>query len=298
MKSSGGSNLSIADVKKLQQGCPNVIFHYSFTLFGKTVSTTDAKIEYVNKTIGNAGEAKIREALDILTACTYFKLDTCGLSNEVLAKIRDDYPRTEVVWRIVQPNKTWRSWLTDTDTLRAVYGIDDTNSGQFKYLTKVKYMDLGHNTSMKDLSFCAYMPDLEIAILSGSPIKDLTPLGNCKKLEFLEIAWCGNVKDVSPLAGCDSLKYLNVSHTVVKDFTALTHLKLEMLCYVNSGNRAGLTADYWAEVQAMFPTCWITYNPLKDNNATPYGIGWRYKESGGYTPIYRKCRDVFGYDNM
>ena len=298
MKSSGGSNLSIADVKKLQQGCPNVIFHYSFTLFGKTVSTTDAKIEYVNKTIGNAGEAKIREALDILTACTYFKLDTCGLSNEVLAKIRDDYPRTEVVWRIVQPNKTWRSWLTDTDTLRAVYGIDDTNSGQFKYLTKVKYMDLGHNTSMKDLSFCAYMPDLEIAILSGSPIKDLTPLGNCKKLEFLEIAWCGNVKDVSPLAGCDSLKYLNVSHTVVKDFTALKHLKLEMLCYVNSGNRAGLTADYWAEVQAMFPTCWITYNPLKDNNATPYGIGWRYKESGGYTPIYRKCRDVFGYDNM
>ena len=298
MKSSGGSNLSIADVKKLQQSCPNVIFHYSFTLFGKTVSTTDAKIEYVNKSIGNAGEAKIREALDILTACTYFKLDTCGLSNEVLASIRDDYPKTKVVWRIVQPNKTWRSWLTDTDTLRAVYGIDDSNSGQFKYLTEVKYMDLGHNTSMKDLSFCAYMPNLEIAILSGSPIKDLTPLGNCKKLEFLEIAWCGNVKDVSPLAGCDSLKYLNVSHTVVKDFTSLKHLKLEMLCYVNSGNRAGLTADYWAEVQAMFPSCWITYNPLKDNNATPYGIGWRYKESGGYTPIYRKCRDVFGYDNM
>lgn len=298
MKSSGGSNLSIADVKKLQQSCPNVIFHYSFTLYGKTVSTTDAKIEFVNTTIGNGGEAKIREALDILTACTYFKLDSCGMSNEVVAGIRDSYPNTEVVWRITQPNKTWRSWLTDTDTLRAVYGIDDTNSGQFKYLTKVKYMDLGHNTSMVDLSFCAYMPQLEIAILSGSPIKNLTPLGNCKKLEFLEIAWCGNVRDVSPLAGCDSLKYLNVSHTVVKDFTALKHLKLEMLCYVNSGNRVGLTADYWAEVQNMFPNCWITYNPLYDNNATPYGIGWRYKESGGYTPIYRKCRDVFGYDNM
>ena len=298
MKSSGGSNLSIADVKNLQEACPNVIFHYSFTLFGKTVSTTDAKIEFVNQSIGNSGEAKIREALDILTGCTYFKLDTCGLSNEVLAKIRDDYPRTEVVWRIVQPNKTWRSWLTDTDTLRAVYGIDDTNSDQFKYLTKVKYMDLGHNTSMVDLSFCAYMPDLEIAILSGSPIKDLTPLSNCKKLEFLEIAWCGHVRDVSPLAGCDSLKYLNVSHSLVKDFSSLKNLKLEMLCYVNSGNRVGLTEDYWKEVQAMFPNCWITYLPLKDNNASPYGIGWRYKESGGYTPIYRKCRDVFGYDNM
>ena len=298
MKSSGGSNLSIADVKKLQQSCPDVIFHYSFTLYGKTVSTTDAKIEYVNVSIGDSGEAKIREALDILSACTYFKLDTCGLSNEVLAKIRDDYPNTKVVWRIVQPNKTWRSWLTDTDTLRAVYGIDDTNSDQFKYLTEVKYMDLGHNTSMVDLSFCAYMPNLEIAILSGSPIKDLTPLSNCKKLEFLEIAWCGYVKDVSPLAGCDSLKYLNVGHTQVKDFSSLQHLKLELLSYVNSGNRVGLTEDYWAEVQAMFPTCLITYSPLYDNNATPYGVGWRYKSTGGYTTIYRKVRDVFGYDNM
>lgn len=297
MKSSGGSNLSIADVKKLQQSCPNVIFHYSFTLYGKTVSTTDAKIEFVNTTIGNAGEAKIREALDILTACTYFKLDSCGMSNQVVASIRDSYPNTEVVWRIVQPNKNWRSWLTDTDTLRAVYGIDDSNSGQFKYLTKVKYMDLGHNTSMVDLSFCAYMPQLEIAILSGSPIKNVTPLANCKKLEFLEIAWCGHLKDISPLAGCDSLKYLNISHTAVKDVSALKGLKLELLSYVNSG-RMGLTADYWVEVQNMFPSCLITFNPLNDSNATPYGVGWRYKESGGYTPIYRKVRDVFGYDNM
>ena len=303
MKSSGGSNLSIADVKKLQQSCPNVIFHYSFTLFGKTVSTTDAKIEFVNQSIGNSGEGKIREALDILTGCTYFKLDTCGLSNEVLAEIRDDYPRTKVVWRIVQPNKTWRSWLTDTDTLRAVYGIDDSNSGQFKYLTEVKYMDLGHNTSMVDLSFCAYMPNLEIAILSGSPIKNLTPLSNCKKLEFLEIAWCGHVKDISPLAGCDSLKYLNVGHTQVTDFTALKDLKLELLSCVNSGrlkdkNGEKISVKFWNSVQEMFPSCLITYDPLNDSNASPYGVGWRYKKEGGYTPIYRKCRDVFGYDNM
>jgi Leucine-rich repeat (LRR) protein len=298
MKSSGGSNLSISDVKKLQTACPNVIFHYSFTLFDKTVSTTDAKVEFVNKSIGNGGESKIREALDILSACTYFKLDNCGLDYEVLAKIRDDYPNTKVVWRIYQPNKTSRSWLTDTEVLRAVYHVNDSNSHLFKYLTEVKYMDLGHNTSMVDLSFCAYMPNLEIAILSGAPIKDLTPLSNCKKLEFLEIAWCGHVKDISPLAGCDSLKHLNVSHTQVKDFTALKHLKLEMLCYVNSGNRAGLTAEYWAGVQAMFPDCWITYNPLRDNEANPYSVGWRLKSTGGYTPIYRKVRDVFGYDEI
>ena len=297
MNSNGKSNLSISDVKKLQQANPNVIFHYSFTLYGKTVCTTDEKVEFKNVSMGNSGESTIRDALDILTGCRYFKLDNCGFSNEVVAKIRDDYPRTEVVWRIYQTNKN-RSWLTDTEVLRAVYGVNDKNSGVFKYCTKTKYMDFGHNTEMVDLSFLAYMPDLEIAILSGSPITDLSPLANCKKLEWLEVAWCGYVKDVSPLASCESLKYLNLAHARVKDLSPLFGLKLEMLSYVNSGNRSGLTAEYWQTVQEALPNCWLTYNPLKDNEANPYGTGWRYKTTGGYTAAYRKVRDVFGYDEI
>lgn len=295
MRPDGTTAFSVADVKKLQTACPGVTFHYSFDLFGKTVSTTDKTIEYVDVSIGDQGEAQIRAALDILTNCTYFKLDGCGLSNAVLARIRDDYPDTEVVWRIY----VWqRSWLTDTEVLRAVYHVDDSNSGPFKYLTKVKYMDLGHNTEMVDISFCAYMPDLELAILSGAPIRDLTPLSGCKKLGFLELAWCGYVTDISPLAGCDRLKYLNVGHCRVEDFSCLQHLDLQMLSYVNSGSRVGFTEYDWEQIQAMFPTCWITYNPLVDNEATPYSKGWRYTEAGGYTPIYRKARDVFGYDAM
>ena len=295
MKPDGTTNFSISDVKQLQQSFPSVTFHYTFQLFGKTVSTTDQRIEYVGTSIGDQGEPQLRAALDILDNCTYFKLDGCGLSNGVLAKLRDDYPNTEIVWRIY----VWkRSWLTDTEVLRAVYHVDDSNSYPFRYLTKVKYMDLGHNTDMVDISFCAYMPDLEIAILSGAPIKDLSPLSNCRKLEFLELAWCGHITDVSPLAGCTQLKYLNVGHSRVKDFSSLTGLDLKMLSYVNSSNRVGFTEYHWTEIQAQFPTCWITFNPLADNEATPYSKGWRYTEAGGYTPIYRKARDVFGYDSM
>jgi len=291
----GSNNLSIADVKKLQTANPNVVFHYSFKLFGKTVSTTDEKIEFVKASINNKGESKIREALDILKGCRYFKLDNCGLTNSVLAGIRDDYPNVKLVWRIFQTNQN-RSWLTDTEVLRAVYGVNDKNSGVFKYCTDVKYMDFGHNTDMVDISFMAYMPNLEIAILSGSPIKDLTPLSNCKKLQFLEIAWCGHVTSIAPLAQCDSLRYLNLGHTKVKDMSPLYNLNMEMLSFVNSGNRLNYTEAHWEEIQASMPTCWITFLPLFDNNASPYGVGWRYKAAGGYTEIYRKVRDVFGYD--
>lgn len=293
LMNSGKSSLAIADVKKLQDALPNVVFHYSFELFGKTVSTTDQRIEYVKKSIGDKGEAKIREALDILDGCTYFLLDDCGLSNEILADIRSDYPETKVVWRIYQPNKPSRSWLTDTEILRAVYHVNDSNSHLFQYLTEVKYMDLGHNTEMVDISFVAHMPNLEIAILSGAPIKDVSPLANCKKLEFLELAWCGHLSDISPLAGCDGLRYLNVGQTKVKDLSPLKNLDLLMLSHVTSG-KMGITAADWQTVQAQHPDCWITsyYN----EEGYPYGSGWRYKKSGGFTDIYRKVRDVFDYD--
>ena len=287
------SDIPVATVKEFRAATGATI-HYEFQLFGKTVSTADERIEFIQQDIGNQGEQALRDALDILN-CKYLLLDDCGLDNEILASIRADYPETEVVWRI----HVWkRSWLTDTEVLRAVYHVDDSNSAPFQYLTKVKYMDLGHNTEMVDISFCAFMPDLEIAILSGAPIVDLTPLKNCKKLEFLELAWCGLLKDITPLAHCDGLKYLNLGHTDVDDLTPLAGLGLEMLSFVNSGNKVGFTEADWQQIQAMLPDCWITYTPLKDSGATPYSKGWRYKQDGGYTPIYRKVRDVFGYDDM
>lgn len=289
----GMSSLSIADVKKLQDALPKVVFHYSFELFGKTVSTTDERIEYVKKSLGDKDEAKIREALDILDGCTYFLLDDCGISNSVLADIRSDYPNTKVVWRIHQYNKG-RSWLTDTKVLRAVYGINDDNSYVLRYLNEVKYMDLGHNTEMVDISFCAYMPDLEIAILSGAPIKDVSPLANCKKLEFLELAWCGHITDISALAGCTGLRHLNLGQTKVKDLSPLKNLDLLMLSHVTSGTMGITTAD-WQAFQAQHPDCWIT---SYHKDGYPYSTGWRFKTSGGYTEIYRKVRDVFGYDEI
>lgn len=305
------NSLSKADVKKLQKAAPNVLFDYSFTLYGKTLSTLNKTVSYVNVSIGDAGAPAIREALDVLTKCTQFKLDNCKLSNEVLADIRDDYAsRTEIVWRIFHyyPNNPGttkeRSWLTNTTVLRAVYHVDDTNSHLFKYLTKVKYVDLGHNTSMVDVSFLGYMPDLELAILSGSPVKDLSPLVNCKKLEFLELAWCGQLTNIAPLAQCTSLKQLNLSFTRVSDLAPIRNLSMELLCYINSGKYPGLTTTYWSQVRSWLPDCWITCDPMDAYNAdgssaSPYGVGWRYKANwAGYTDCYRKVRVVFNLDAL
>ncbi len=283
MDSAGKSRLSIEDVKTLQSNAPGTQFHYTFDLFGKTVSTTDDRIEFVNEPIGS-GEAELRSALDILKDCAYLLLDGCGFDNEVLAKLRADYPNTEVVWRI---HVRQQSWLTDTHTIRAVDLGDNSSFEPLKYCTKVKYIDLSKNPGLTDISFLANMPDLEIVILSGSYTDDLTPLANAGNLVFLELAHCGNITDVTPLADCGKLANINLSYTKVTDLSPLYELPLERLYAVMSD----IQPSHWEKIQQLHPDCAIRFDGEQS-----YGTGWRYKKNGAYTEIYQWVREVFSLD--
>lgn len=76
--------------------------------------------------------------------------------------------------------------------------------------TKVKYLDLGHNEVISDISFVKSMPELEVFIIAMNPVSDLTPLASCPKLEYLELNTTA-VADLSPLANATALRHLNIS---------------------------------------------------------------------------------------
>lgn len=290
MDAYGQSQLSLADVKLLQENAPNTIFHYAFELFGKTVATTDERIEFVKEDIGSEGVEELRNALDILQGCQYLLLDSCGIDNETMAAIREDYRgRTKVVWRVWFGVTDRYTFLTDTDTIRAVYNVTDDTCGPMKYCEDVKYMDLGHNTELTDTSFITPMTQLEIVILSGSPITDLTPFADHDQLVFLELAHCGYLKDVTPLKSCDNLANINLSYTKVDDISSLYELPLEQLCAVKSK----IMWKDWQAIIDLHPDCAIRYDGTQ-----PYGTGWRYKKSGAYTDIYKRVREVFQLDEV
>lgn len=287
MGEDGVSWLDMTDVKILMDAAPHISYGYTFELFGQTISVDAQRVEYVNVKIGNEGVEQIRQALDILPNCTYFLLDTCNIDNEVMAQLRDDYPDCKIVWRVWYGKQ---NDLTDEETIRHVYGLKDSNCENLKYFVDCKYMDLGHNTELSDFSFVAYMPELEIVIASGAPLTDLTPFSNCHKLLFLELAYCNKLEDLSPLAELDSLKYLNISFTAVTDLTPIMGLDLEKLSCL--GGTVG--EDQREAYLEKHPECLLTYKGKQ-----PYGYGWRYDDNGyTYSAIYRRIRDIFGYDNM
>ncbi len=287
--------LDIKDVAKLQYANPNAFFDYTFSLFGKTLTTAESEVEFVKADIGNEGEQQIREALDILDNCERFVLDNCGIDYEILASIRDDYRgKTKVVWRVYYGTKNRYNSMTDDDTLRAVYNVTDDTCGPMKYCEDVVYMDIGHNEDLTDLSFIGYMPKMEVLIASGCAAKELPGFENCKKMVWLELCFCPNLENIESLQGCESLRFVNLSYTNVKTLDTLHDKPLErFLC---------LDPKVSAEQEAAF----LEKHPedkclsIFHDQTQPYGYGWHYDDHGyTYSEYYKTVvREAFDYDYL
>lgn len=283
MKNNGSTDFSMTDVKKVMDACPGATVKYSFELFGQKLTTETERAEYSRLMLTDEDAAYIREALDIMPACTYFLLDDCGISDEVMASIRDAYPDTKVVWRVFFG---YYNCLTDTEVIRATHDLTDAISGKLNYCTDVVYLDVGHNDNLHDVSFVANMPKLKVAIL-GCALHDIEALRDHPSIEFLELCY-RSITDVSPLENCSTLKYLNISFTFVSDLTPIWNLPLER--FVCTGTQ--VLSSQLKQYAEDHPDCLCVFE-----GAQPFGYGWRYSDYGfTYWDYYANLREVFRYD--
>lgn len=287
MAEDGTALLSVEEVGILQKAAPDTLFHYTFKLFDKVISTTDEEISYANKFLGNkeGAEETLRQALDIMKGCKRLVLDNCHFTNEVMAQIRDDYRgQTKVVWRVWFGKEG--GCLTDREMIRHVYGLTASNCTNLMYCEDAKYIDVGHNDSLFNVDFVKYMPNLEAIIVSGAPIKDLSAFENCKNLKFLEIAYCGYIEDLSPLANCTSLERLNIASTAVTDLSPLDNLNMVVLVDANSD----VPEEEQAHFDAKHPQCLVQHS-----GDQPYGYPWRYNEDESPNEYYGMLKEIFDY---
>ena len=278
------TSLLLSDVVLLKEAAPDVHIVYEFDLFENHISTSDTEVQYINTQIGNEGEESIRQALTILDECEYFLLDDCGIDDEIMAGIREDFPDTKVVWRIHVGGK---SALTDDQIIRMTHSLNDSMTEPLKYCNEVLYMDLGHNSGITDISFIENMPLLECLILSEAQFKDLSPVANCHNLIWLELIYCLSFDDISVISEMDSIKYLNISNTKISDISGIMNMNLERFCCIE--NR--VKKEDFEAFKELHPDC------LSVSTGTPYGYAWRYDDYGyHYFSYYARMREVFRYD--
>ena len=290
------TKLSWADIVKLTGARPEARADYSFSLYGCPMNLDAEEIYLSHVPVDDNAEAVI-SALRCMKNCKKVDMDYCGVEDQRMEEIRNLFPNVEVIWRIWF-GKVY-SVRTDTERILAsrpsVGGmLDNTVGEKLKYCTKVKYLDLGHNDALTDISFVNYMPDLEVFIIAiNTQITDISPLKNCPKLEYLEIN-STPVSDISCLSGMKSLHHLNIGNTNVTDLSALYECTdLERLWI---GMHTKVPEEQVAMMHTVAPNCFI--NVTTDD---PHGENWRwdyYDDSMfiyHYVPRYDLLRTQLGY---
>ena len=287
----------IAELDRIRKAVPEVYLRVSFDLFGQTVSSEDERIEYVQAEIGNDGIELVRAVLPYLRSCTYFLMDGCGTDYEILAQLREDFPETEIVWRVWLVEEDYSSklflrcgsYLTDTIKIRTTY-VNDENSHVLNYCTKTKYVDVGHVWQLTQCDFLSYMPDLEVCIIAITYITDITPLANHDKLEYLEL-FSTDIADLTPLISCPNIEHLNISNMPkVTDISPLYGLtKLKRLRMVDSPE---ITEAQKKEIEEKLPDC-----EMLNMGHFPTAWFWRWEDPGKTkkVPRYELLCEQFEY---
>lgn len=284
-------------IERLHKVAPNAVINYGVTLYGKAFNLSDDTLDIKYVQIHDGG-ALVRQVIDCMPNLRTLDMDSCGLDNETMAQLREDYPQVKVIWRIFFGD----NYTARTDVERILASAPDIggelihdNVMDLKYCIYVKYLDLGHNNYMDTLEFIRYMPDLEVGIFAMSNIEDFSPLADCPKLEYLEIQ-TSRLHDLTPLSGLKNLKHLNICYCfAINDITALYPLtQLERLwigCY------DPIPPEQIEKMQELAPDCVIN-----TTTTDPTNEGWRMGDgdAGGYptyAPRYALLRKQFGYSD-
>ena len=209
-----GGTFSWEDIAALHAAAPAAALDYTFNFMGANHNLADTELNLSHVKMTDQGAA-VRAILPYMVNLQTLDMDSCDVSNENMAAIRAEYPNVNVIWRIWFAGYTVR---TDVERILASSTsrggqVTDSEAAKLMYCTKVKYLDLGHNEVLTDISFTRYMPDLEVLIVAINNISDISPLADCPKLEYLEIN-STNVTDLTPLSNSMALRHLNIGRTV------------------------------------------------------------------------------------
>lgn len=272
-------------------------FNYDFTFFGKACNLQDSLLDLNHIKMDDEG-ALVKQVAHCMPNLQKLDMDFCGVSDEAMADIRDSLPNVDVVWRI------WfgTGYTVRTDVERILASnpgrggeLTGENAASLKYCTKVKYLDLGHNSYLDDLSFVSYMPDLEVLIVAMANWSDLSPVANCPKLEYAEIQNSA-LNDLSPLAELKNLRHLNIGYCfALHDLSPLYGLtELERLWI---GKFTPIPMEQIEHMRECAPNCEVNIETTLD----PNGSTWRYlgKNEFGITelaPRYELLRQQMHYD--
>ena len=275
-----GSTVSFEKADAFSEAYPNAEFAFLFSSTEIGLSGEEFTVRSNCKELNLSGITDLnmdvlRELLDRMICLEQLVMCDCGIPDEEMGALREEYPETKVVWRLYLQGGQY-TLRTDAVAFSTLFG-EEPNQGKLisesleplRYCTDLKALDLGHML-LTDISFLRYVPELRVLILADTQITDITPIGELQNLTYLEIFMNYYVESLEPLSHLPHLRDLNISYVLrARDYQYLYGLtELERLwancCKLSPQEREDLRNN-------IVPTCEL--HVAEDESST--GGGWR-----------------------
>ena len=251
----------------------DITAQYRFTYLGKKLDESTEELNLSRTKIADA--EKLRRVLTWLPKLKHTELSGCGLPNETLAALRDEFPEKGIVWTVYLgywgPLRTDATAFTTRSSKRPdeiKYRLTTGSASPIQYCTELVALDLGHQ-QIEDISCFKSLTKLQVLILADNQITDISALASMPDLIYVEL-FMNRISDLSPLSGLKNLKDLNICANRVKDLSPLAPLSsLERLWCA----RNPFTPEDCDALRAQLPDCDV--NSTAEDDTLD---GWRTHE--------------------
>ena len=192
----------------LKQAFPGITFMWNFSVYGVQTNTLATFLDLSNLPISEPSE--LEAALPCFYQLSKVDMINCPMSNDELDALNQRHPETSFVWMVNVTGVNMRTdakyfmpWKHNIKKFGNLYNL--------RYCTEMEVLDFGHK-GISNIDFIEYMPKLRYLLVLETYISDLSAIGNCTTLEFIELS-TSPVHDFWPLTNLTNLKALNLSYT-------------------------------------------------------------------------------------
>lgn len=280
-----GTLPSNEELLAVKNAFPHVTFVWSFSVCGVQTNTLADFLDLSGIRMGSMEE--LEAALPYFYQLAKVDMVDCGFSDVQMDELNKRHPETRFVWEVLVSGKKFRTdiryFMPTKYKMRNLSRLDT-----LRYCKDIEVVDIGHY-GVSDISFIEDMPKLRCLLVLDCPIRDISSIGACTSLEFLEAAQ-STIPEYWLLTNLSNLKDLNLSSTphnivthrayALNDITMMYQFPmLDRLWFC----RTYMTEEQRAWVHEVLPDTVVMLNISQST-----GFGWRC------SPRYFEHRDIMG----
>lgn len=266
----------------LEKGRPGLFVVWDMELCGVTVSRDAAEVDLSGHTVTDL--SALEEQLSLFPNLERVIMADCGIPSEEMDALNKRHEDIRFVWSVNLGGIALRTDAAYFAPNKYYIEVTDEDLLELRYCEDLVCVDIGHNRGVTNCDWAAYLPKLKYLVIADTNIRDISPLSQLSELVFLEL-FMSPIRDYTPLLECKKLEDLNLGYTYGSHEPILQMTWLKRLWW--PGNLKALNWSVRNALRQALPDAKMNFVA-----GSSTGEGWRTGEH------YYEMRDLMGMPYM